>query len=125
MSTSCQTRELDQLMQSVLFHLMRSVLVGVVLAMGLLVTNVAGVAFAEQSLPATPVAYQDGKITAIYETTFRIDHKTVSLAPDVVLVDRHGDELEASDLRVNLEVKYHLLKGSTDKIDQMIVYLPE
>ena len=125
MSTSCQTRELDQLMQSVLFHLMRSVLVGVVLAMGLLVVDVAEVAFAEQSLLATAVTYQDGKITAIYQTTFRIDHKTVSLAPDVVILDRHGDALEASDLRVDVEVKYHLLKGSTNQIDQMIVYLPE
>ena len=94
MSTSCQARELDQLMQSFLFHLVRSVLVGVVLAMGLLVTDLAGVVFAEQSLPATAVAYQDGKITAIYETAVRIDHKTVSLAPDVVLLDCHGDPLK-------------------------------
>ena len=49
----------------------------------------------------------------------------MSLAPGVVLLDRHGDLLLASDLKVNLEVQYHLLKGSTDKIDQMIVYLPE
>ncbi|TKS58892.1 MAG: hypothetical protein EWM72_02544 [Nitrospira sp.] len=106
-------------------QLMQSVLFGFVLAMGLLVADPAGVSFADQSLPAMNVAYRDGKITSIYETTFQIDHRTFSFAPDAVILDRHGDELNASALRVDVEVKYHLLKGSTDKIDQMIVFLPE
>jgi len=82
-------------------------------------------AFAEQNLPAVAVAYQDGKITGVYETTIQIDHRTFSLAPEVVILDRHGDPLAERDIRVDLEVKYHLLKGTTDKIDQMIVFLPE
>jgi hypothetical protein len=84
-----------------------------------------GLSFADESLPQqTAVAYKDGTITGIYETTFQIDHKTYSLAPDAVLLDRHGDELDARHLRVDIEVKYHLEKGSTDRIDRMILYLP-
>ncbi len=119
MRQSRKTRQVDRLM--------RSILCGLVLAMGmgLLVADWAGVSLADQSLPTAAVAYRDGKITGIYETTFQIDHKTFSLAPEVVILDRHGDPLKASDLRVDIEVKYHLLKGSTDKIDQIILFLPE
>ena len=81
--------------------------------------------FAEEAPPAAVVSYRDGKITGVYETTIQIDHKTFSLAPEVVILDRHNDPLSERDIRVDLEVKYHLLKGTTDKIDQMIVFLPE
>jgi len=80
---------------------------------------------ADQSVPMMTVGFSSGTITAIYETTFQIDHRTYSLTPDAVLLDRHGDELKVSDLRVTIDVKYHLEKGSTDKIDRMILYLPE
>jgi hypothetical protein len=74
--------------------------------------------------PIAVIANRDGKITAVYETTFQIDHKTYSLTPDAVILDRHGDPLTTSDFRVDIEVKYHLLKGTTDKIDQIVLYLP-
>jgi len=117
MRNSRNTRQVDRLM--------KSILCGLVLALALLVPELAGVSSADQSLPTAAVAYRDGKITGIYETTFQIDYKTFSFAPEIVLLDRHGDPLKASDLRVDIEVKYHLLKGSTDKIDQMILFLPE
>jgi hypothetical protein len=79
----------------------------------------------EQPLPMMTVGYQSGMITGIYETTLQIDHKTYSLTPEAVLLDRHGDELNARHLRVDLEVKYHLQKDSKDKIDRMILILPE
>lgn len=106
-------------------RLMKTVLLGVALSLLLLVTAFAGLSFADQSMPTVAVAYQNGKITGIYGATFQIDHKTFSFAPEVMIVDRHGDPLEASSLRVDIEVKYHLLKGTTDKIDQIILYLPE
>jgi len=80
---------------------------------------------ADQPVAAMTIGYQNGTITGIYETTLQIDHRTYSLTPDVVLVDRHGDELKARFLRVDIEVKYHLEKGSKDRIDRMIVFLPE
>jgi len=106
-------------------RLMKSTLCGLVLAMGLLVADWAGVSSADELDSAPIAAYRDGKITTLYETTFQIDHKTFSFAPEAVIVDRHGDSLEASDLRVDIDVKYHLLKGTTDKIDKIILFLPE
>jgi hypothetical protein len=96
----------------------------VILGFGLTMNGMTPVASADQ-LPAMAVAYQSGTITGIYETTFQIDHKTYSLTPDAVLLDRHGDELKASQLRMDIEVKYHLQKDSKDKIDRMILFLPE
>lgn len=83
------------------------------------------ISFAEEAPPAAVVSYRDGKITGVYEATIQIDHKTFSFAPEVVILDRHNDPLSERAIRVDLEVKYHLLKGTTDKIDQMIVFLPE
>lgn len=80
---------------------------------------------ADQQPPMMTIGYQTGTITGIYESTFQIDHKTYSLTSDAVLLDRHGDELNASYLRVDIEVKYHLQKDSKEKIDRMILLLPE
>lgn len=91
------------------------------MVMGMLI----GFAPVEQPVAMMTVGYQSGTITGIYETTFQIDHKTYSLAPDAVLLDRHGDELTAKYLRVDLEVRYHLEKGSQERIDRMILLLPE
>jgi len=97
----------------------------VVLVVTLVAALGPSLSFAEDALPAAVVSYRDGKITGVYETTIQIDHKTFSFAPEVVILDRHNDPLAERDIRVDLEVKYHLLKGTTDKIDQMIVFLPE
>jgi hypothetical protein len=80
---------------------------------------------ADQPVAAMNVGFQSGTITGIFETTLQIDHKTYSLTPDVVLLDRHGDELSAKYLMVDIEVRYHLEKGSKDRIDRMILLLPE
>lgn len=95
--------------------------------LGVILIAVVGpsLSFAEEAPPAAVVSYKDGKITGVYETTIQIDHKTFSFAPEVVILDRHNDPLSKGDIRVELDVKYHLLNGTTDKIDQMIVFLPE
>ena len=97
------------------------------LALGLVAMGgaVPRIAQADQQPPMMTIGYQTGTITGIYETTFQIDQRTYSLTPDAVLLDRHGDELNASYLRVDIEVKYHLQKDSKDKIDRMILILPE
>lgn len=81
--------------------------------------------YADEPLPAAAAGYPTGKITSIYGGTFQIDARTVSLAPEVVLVDRHGDPLLPTALRVDIDVKYHIQKGTTDKIDWMLLILPE
>lgn len=102
-----------------------ALIAGFVLALTFIAVCGPSLSLAEQPLPAQVVAYRDGKITGVYETTIQIDHKTFGFAPEVVILDRHGDPLYGHDIRVDLEVKYHLLKGTTDKIDQMILFLPE
>ena len=92
-----------------------------VLMMANIIPNVTR---ADQQPAMMTVGYQSGTITSIYETTFQIDHRTYSLTSDAVLLDRHGDEVNTSYLRVDIEVKYHLQKDSKDKIDRMILYLP-
>jgi hypothetical protein len=87
--------------------------------------GVAVVQADESSFPAGMAAYPTGKITSLYETAFQIDGRTVSLVPEAVLVDRHGDPLQPADLRVDIDVKYHIQKGTTDKIDWMLLILPE
>ena len=79
----------------------------------------------EPSIPAAAASYPTGKITSIYETAFQINGRTVSLVPEAVLVDRHGDPLPPTALRVDIDVKYHIQKGTTDKIDWMLLILPE
>lgn len=79
---------------------------------------------ADEPLPAALASYPKGTITAIYETTFQIDGRTFSLAPEAVLVDRHGDPLGPTTIRVDIDVKYRIQKGTTDKIDWMLLFLP-
>lgn len=79
----------------------------------------------EPSIPAAAASYPTGKITSIYETAFQINGRTVSLVPEAVLVDRHGDPLPPTALRVDIDVKYHIQKGTTDKIDWLLLILPE
>jgi hypothetical protein len=96
-----------------------------VFGIGVMISLAPGMTRADQQPPVMTVGYQSGTITAIYETNFQIDHRTYSLTPDAVLLDRHGDELDASYLRMDIEVKYHLQKDSKDKIDRMILILPQ
>jgi hypothetical protein len=93
--------------------------------MGMMIWFSPDVLRADEPVAAVNVGFQNGTITGIYETTLQIDHKTYSLTPDVALLDRHGDVLAARYLQVDIEVRYHLEKGSKDRIDRMILLLPE
>ncbi len=105
--------------------LLRSVAIGCFGAVALVAMAALSSSYADEPLPAAAASYPTGKITSIYERTFQIDGRTVSLASEVVLVDRHGDPLAVTDLRVDIDVKYHIQKGTTDKIDWMLLILPE
>lgn len=103
-----------------------------VLRVGIMLLAVAvfsGVSFSitqaeDQPTPAMTINYQNGTITAIYQTSFQIDGRTYSLSPDAVILDDSGNELDAGMLAVTLDVKYRIKKGETDKIDRMILFLP-
>ena len=78
----------------------------------------------DQPLPSMTISYQNGTITAIYENTLDIDGRTYGLMPDVVMLDEHGDMLDPARLMVSAEVKFHVKKEQSNKIDKMIVILP-
>lgn len=88
------------------------------------VMNVGVTLADDQSLPLITVGYQQGTITAIYEKTFDIDRRTYRLTPDAVLRDEAGNLMEPDSLVVTAEVKFHVKKEESDKIDRMIVTLP-
>jgi hypothetical protein len=79
---------------------------------------------ADQPLPSMTISYQNGTITAIYEKTLDIDGRTYGLMPDVVMLDEHGEMFDPARLMVSAEVKFHVTKEQSNKIDKMIVTLP-
>ena len=95
------------------------------LAVTVLSVMSVGVTLADdQPLPSMTISYQNGTITAIYENTLDIDGRTYGLTPDVVMLDEHGDMLDPARLMVSAEVKFHVKKEQSNKIDKMIVTLP-
>jgi hypothetical protein len=97
----------------------------IALAVTVLSVMSVGVTLADdQPLPSMTVSYQNGTITAIYENTLDIDGRTYGLMPDVVMLDEHGDMLDPARLMVTAEVKFHVKKEQSNKIDKMIVTLP-
>ena len=98
----------------------------IALAVTILSVMSVGVTLADdQALPAMTISYQNGTITAIYENTLDIDGRTYGLTPDVVMLDEHGDMLDPARLMVSAEVKFHVKKEQSNKIDKMIVTLPK
>ena len=88
------------------------------------VVSVAVTLADDQPLPSITIGYQSGAITSIYEKTLDIDGRTYGLMPDVVMLDEHGRMLDPGRLVVTAEVKFHVKKEQSDKIDKMIVTLP-
>lgn len=94
-------------------------------AMTVLSVMTVGVTLADdQSLPTMTVGYQNGRITAVHQTTFQIDGRTYSLTPDAVLLDESGNQIDAGYIAVQIEAKFHVKKDQSDKIDKMILTLP-
>ena len=101
---------------------------GIIMVLAVTVLSVmsVGVTLADdQPLPSMTISYQNGTITAIYENTFDIDGRTYGLMPDVVMLDEHGEMFDPARLMVSAEVKFHVKKEQSNKIDKMIVTLPK
>ncbi len=86
----------------------------------------AGITLADdQPIPSATIGYQLGAITAIYENTLDIEGRNYRLAPDVVMLDEHGEMFDPARLRVSAQVKFHVTKEQSNMIDKMIVTLPK
>ena len=96
-----------------------------VLAVTVLTIMNAGVTLADdQPNTSSAIGYQNGAITAIHEKTLDINGRTYGLIPDVVLLTDRGRAMSPGDLVVTAEVKFHVTKEDSRKIDKMIVTLP-
>ena len=78
----------------------------------------------DQPIPSMTIGYQNGTITAIHEKTLDINGRAYGLMPDVVILADHGGIMSPGDLVVTAEVKFHVTKEDSNKIDKMIVTLP-
>lgn len=96
-----------------------------VLVVTLLSVMSTGVTLADdQPIPSMTIGYQTGAITAIYEKTLEINGRAYGLMPEVVMLDEHGETLDPARLMVTAEVKFHVKKEQSNKIEKMIVLLP-
>ena len=101
--------------------------VGITMVLAVTVLSVMSVVVTladDQPLPSMTISYQNGTITAIYEKTLDIDGRTYWLVPDVVMLDGYGRMMDPGRLVVTAEVKFHVTKEQSNKIDKMIVTLP-
>jgi hypothetical protein len=78
----------------------------------------------DQPIPSMTIGYQTGAITAIYEKTLEINGRAYGLMPEVIMLDEHEETLDPARLMVTAEVKFHVMKEQSNKIDKMIVTLP-
>ncbi len=68
---------------------------------------------------------QSGSITAVHHETVSINGKEYGFDQDVQARDQEDNHLELSAIRPNLDVKFHVKKNESSKIDLIIVYMPQ
>lgn len=84
------------------------------------------VAHALDPIPAGVVSgLQAGVVTSLGHQSLFISGKEYTLDPEIVIRDQEGNELQSDVIKIGHEVKFHLKKGGGNKIDVMIVYMPQ
>lgn len=68
---------------------------------------------------------QPGMITAVHHETVSINGKEYGFDAEVQARDQDDNHLEVAAIRPNLEVKFHVKKNESNKIDLIIVYMPQ
>ncbi len=68
---------------------------------------------------------QPGTITAVHHETVLINGKEYGFDAEVQARDQDDNHLEVAAIRPNLEVKFHVKKNESNKIDLIIVYMPQ
>lgn len=68
---------------------------------------------------------QTGVVTSIGQQSLFISGKEYSLDPEIDMRDQEDNALQLDVLKPNHEVKFHLKKGDGNRIDVMIVYMPQ
>ena len=87
--------------------------------------------FADSTAQADPIplsvmtSLQSGTITAVHHETVSISGKEYGFDQEVQARDQEDNHLELSAIRPNLDVKFHVKKNESNKIDLIIVYMPQ
>ena len=68
---------------------------------------------------------QPGVVTSIGNQTLFISGKEYALDNEVEIRDQEDNVLQADVIKPNHDVKFHLKKGEGNKIDVMVVYMPQ
>ena len=98
-----------------------------VLALGIL--GLLGLADSRAQADSIPLSVmsslQPGTITAVHHETVSINGKEYGFDAEVQARDQDDNHLEVAAIRPNLEVKFHVKKNESNKIDLIIVYMPQ
>jgi hypothetical protein len=68
---------------------------------------------------------QAGVVTSIGHQSLFISGKEYTLDPEVEIRDQEDNVLQADVIKPDHEVKFHLKKGDGNRIDVMVVYMPQ
>ena len=100
---------------------------GLALAFGIcgLLVIVGSRAQADPISLSVMTSLQSGTITAVHHETVSISGKEYGFDQEVQARDQEDNHLELSAIRPNLDVKFHVKKNESNKIDLIIVYMPQ
>jgi hypothetical protein len=100
---------------------------GLALAFGMcgLLVIVGSEAQADPISLSVMTSLQSGTITAVHHETVSINGKEYGFDAEVQARDQEDNHLELSAIRPSLDVKFHVKKNESNKIDLIIVYMPQ
>lgn len=108
--------------------LKRSTMIGGIVLIAILSTIFGQTQWA-QALDPIPVgiasALQPGVVTSVWSQALFISGKEYTLDPEVEIRDQEDNLLQADVIRSGHDVKFHVKKGEGNKIDVLVVYMPQ
>lgn len=68
---------------------------------------------------------QPGVVTSVWSQALFISGKEYTLDPEVEIRDQEDNLLQADVIKSGHDVKFHVKKGEGNKIDVLVVYMPQ
>lgn len=91
-----------------------------------LISGYPSVAHALDPMPAHIASgLQSGVVTSIERNFLFINGKQYTVDPEVEIRDQEDNVLQPEIIKRDHQVKFHLKKGDSNKIDFLIVYMPQ
>ncbi len=91
-----------------------------------IVSGYAPLVHALDPMPAhVASAMQSGVVTSIEQRSLFISGKMYTVDPELQIRDQEDNVLQPEVVKIGHEVKFHLKKGESNKIDFLVVYMPQ